>query len=58
MMNQDALLQTLFGIIAALLSLLGIWVTWRVTRGIMRHDFSLIATSLTALRKEAGTPAP
>lgn len=32
-MNQDTLLQILFGVIAALLSLIGIWVTWRVTRG-------------------------
>ena len=33
MMSQDTLLQILFGIVAALLSLVGIWVTWRVTRG-------------------------
>jgi hypothetical protein len=33
MMSQDILLQILFGIVAALLSPVGIWVTWRVTRG-------------------------
>jgi hypothetical protein len=33
MMNQDTLLQIIFGIVAALLSLVGIWVTWTVTRG-------------------------
>ena len=40
-MNQDTLLQILFGIVAALLSLVGIWVTWRVTRGIV---YSIVAS--------------
>ena len=32
-MDQDASLQVLFGVIAAVLSLLGIWATWKFARG-------------------------
>lgn len=39
-MNQDTLLQILFDILAALLSLVGIWVTWRLTRGIVYQIFT------------------
>lgn len=42
MLNQDTLLQILFGIIAAILSLLGIWVTWRVTRGIFHRILGFV----------------
>jgi hypothetical protein len=45
MLDQDILLQILFGVIAALLSLFGTWITWKYTRGTVYQIFSHCAST-------------